>query len=182
MFYRERFKHLRISTVLLLTVLSFSIIVSGQSKSKTRDVNKLTYVLEPIIRGENSQFRVDLYFKGNKNGTSKLLLPLEWDGQAQLYNQIKNLRAASANIRIDDTPEPHVKIIVHPSNAAVHIQYDVVQDWSGNVVKSGLYNRAVLQKNYFYFIGDAFWLYPDWERGKQLSIEIQWKNIPQNWS
>ena len=85
MFYREIFNYLRVITVLLLTILAFSIVISGQSKSKTLNANELIYVLEPIIAGENGQFRVDLYFKRNKNGTSKLLLPLEWGGHERLY-------------------------------------------------------------------------------------------------
>lgn len=182
MFYRERFKHLRIIAVLLLTVLAISVIVSGQSNSKPLGANKMIYVLEPIIVGENTRFRVDLYFKGNSDGVTKLRLPSEWDGQERLYNQIKNLRSGSSDTRIDETSEPHVKSVAYLPNAAVHIQYDVVQDWDGSAVKNGLYNRAVLQKNYFYFIGNSFWLYPDWELTRRLAIEIQWKNFPRNWS
>jgi uncharacterized damage-inducible protein DinB len=40
---------------------------------------------------------------------SKLRLPSGWDTQAQLYNQIKTLRAVSTNARITDTAEPHIR-------------------------------------------------------------------------
>jgi predicted metalloprotease with PDZ domain len=175
-------RNLLVITILLFSALTFTKIVQGQPEHGTLNANKLIYILEPIIRGENSRFRVDCYFKGGESGTSKLVLPLEWDRQKRLYKQITNLHAASANTRILDTSDPHIKSISHYPSAVVHIQYDVVQDWNGSAVKDGLYNRAVLQKNYFYFIGNTFWVYPDWDRTKQLSIQLHWKNFPQTWS
>jgi predicted metalloprotease with PDZ domain len=181
-YYQQAKKMFVVVTALLFAGLIFSAVAFGQDKIKTPKQNELVYTLEPTTDAENIKFRVNLYFKGNETGTSKLKLPLEWDGQEKLYNQIKNLRAASANARIADTAEPHVKSIAYSPNETVRIQYEVVQDWSGGEIKNRLFNRAVLQKNYFYFIGNAFWIYPDWERTKRLSVELHWKNIPQNWT
>jgi predicted metalloprotease with PDZ domain len=184
MFYQRAGRNLEkllLGAVMLFVAVIFHVAVPGQSKFETPSRNELAYVLELTVHGENIRFHVDLYFTGNQKGTSKLRLPLEWDGQEQLYNQIKNLRAESANTRIADASEPQIKYITYAPDQTVHVQYDVIQDWAGSKIQRGLYNRVILQKDYFYFLGNSFWVYPDWEQGESIIAHLQWRNIPNGW-
>jgi predicted metalloprotease with PDZ domain len=144
--------------------------------------HKLNYTLNSVFDGNALKFRVDLKFKCDAHGTTKLILPSAWDGQEQLYNSIKDLHAVSPGIQIGDTAEPNIKSVTHNANQTLHIQYDVVQDWVGSEIKDGLFNRPVLQKSYFYLTGNAFLIYPDWNQEKQISVSLQWKTIPENWT
>src|SRR5262249_4874325 len=129
----------------------------------------LHYVLELATDGERPRFHVDLYFQGNADGASKLRLPNGWDTQRQLHKAISNLRGPSPETKIADTIEPHVKTITYPANQVVHLQYDVLQDWPGSAVRRGLFNRVILQKDYFYALGTALWVLPDWDRGRSVN-------------
>jgi hypothetical protein len=119
----------------LVAVAGVYIDAHGRSKDRVPDRAAIHYVLDLIQGGEGCRFRVDLHFTGGASGETRLRLPSGWFGQGQLYNQIRTLRAASADTRIADTSETHVKLITHPPNAAVHVQYEVVQDWPGGRVR-----------------------------------------------
>jgi predicted metalloprotease with PDZ domain len=141
----------------------------------------LHYILDLATDGGRPRFFVNLYFQGNADGASKLRLPNGWDTQKQLYKAIRNLRAPSPETKIDDTTEPHIKTITYSANQIVHLQYDVIQDWPGAAVRHGLFNRVILQTDYFYALGTAFWVLPDWEGGRSVNVRLQWKNLPGAW-
>src|SRR6266545_1463195 len=142
----------------------------------------LHYVLELATGGERPLFHVDLYFRGNVDGASELRLPNGWDTQNQLYNAIQDLGATSPETKIAETIRPHVKTITYPANQVVHAQYNVIQDWPGAAVRRGLFNRVILQKDYFYALGTALWVLPDWEWNRSVNVQVQWKNLPREWT
>src|SRR5262245_38288859 len=149
---------------------------------KTPGHQDLHYVLELAAGDERPLFHVDLYFQGNADGASKLRLPSGWDGQNQLYNAILNLRSTSPETKIDAATQPHVRTITYPANQVVHVQYDMIQDWPGAAVRRGLFNRVILQKDYFYALGTALWVLPDWDRSRSVNVQLQWKNLPSDWT
>ncbi len=170
----------------LATFIHLSPVSHADPRSPRADINNpgpqdLHYILDLATDGERPRFRVDLYFRGNADGASKLRLPNGWDTQNQLYNAIGNLRATSPETKIADTTQPHVKTITYPANQAVHVQYDVIQDWPGTAVRRGLFNRVILLKDYFYALGTALWVLPDWDGGQSVNVQLKWKNLPREW-
>src|SRR5262249_19497860 len=176
---------LLLSPLLLALLFSFSLSQADpalpQPGMKTPGPQDLHYVLELATGDELPLFHVDFYFQGDADGASKLRLPSGWDTENQLYNAIRNLRATSPETKIDGTNQPHVKTITYPANQVVHVQYDVIQDWPGAAVRSGLFNRVILQKVYFYALGTALWVLPDWDRSRSVNVQLQWKNLPSDW-
>lgn len=168
--------------LLFLIVVLFSVAGSGQTITKELARNRIIYIFEMVTDGKNMKLHVNLYFKGEEDGISRLKLPFEWDRQARLYNQIKNLHSESVDTSIKETNEPQLKIVEYKPRQTVHLQYEVVQDWAGDKIQNGFFNRAVLQKDYFYLIGDTFLVHPDWQPTKRVSIELRWKNFPRKWS
>jgi len=170
---------------LLALLFSFSLSQADpalpQPGMKTPGPQDLHYVLELATGDERPLFHVDFYFQGDADGASKLRLPSGWDTENQLYNAIRNLRATSPETKIDGTNQPHVKTITYPANQVVHVQYDVIQDWPGAAVRSGRFNRVILQKVYFYALGTALWVLPDWDRSRSVNVQLQWKNLPSDW-
>src|ERR1044071_1859452 len=79
-------------------------------------VRELRYIVEPIIQGESCRLSVSLTFRGSPSGQSRLLLPLEWSAGTELYRFIKDLQTSSEDTKIEDTNEPHVKILRHRPN------------------------------------------------------------------
>ena len=106
---------------------------------------ELTYVVEPIVQGESCRLRVSLIFRGDSSGKTRLLLPLEWADGVELYRGIRNINSLSEDTKIEDTKEPHVKIVHHRPNQRVSLTYEVVSQPPGTKLTRELYHYPVLR-------------------------------------
>ncbi|HET6893405.1 MAG TPA: hypothetical protein VFH31_20065, partial [Pyrinomonadaceae bacterium] len=145
-------------------------------------VRELTYLVEPIVLPESGRLRVSLTFQGNSSGNSRLLLPLEWSAGVDLYRAIRNLQSLSEDARLEDTKEPHVKVVHHAPNQHISLTYEVVSQPPGAKLTPAVYHYPVLRSTYFYVIGQALWVYPDMPETTPLHITLHWKNIPNGWA
>jgi len=148
----------------------------------TSTVRKLTYVVEPVLRGDSYRFSVSLTFQGDSSGKSRLLLPLGWSHGVDLYRAIRNLQPSSEDVKIEDTKEPHVKVVHHQPNQRVSLTYEVVSQPPGTQLTIAVYHNPVLRPTYFYVIGQALWVYPDVPETTPLRVTLHWKNIPDGWA
>ena len=105
--------------LLLYVVLLPATGIVAQPVREQLPVRELTYIVEPIIQGDSCRLSVNLTFRGNPSGESRLLLPLEWSAGTMVYRVIENLQPSSEDTKIEDTKEPHVKIVRHLS--LIHI-------------------------------------------------------------
>jgi predicted metalloprotease with PDZ domain len=175
---------------LLLTLLQLALLVcihssfaAAQQSTVKQEQLELGYILEPFVDKNGTYFRVDLRFKGNETGTTKLVLPNRWGGQPRLYQAIRNLLVDSPDTKLSDTNEPHIKVITHRPNQTLHIRYELIQDFAG--LPQGVsrdYYRPILQKDYFHWIGHGAWLYPQWNENEIVRVFLQWKNLPKGWT
>ena len=168
--------------LLLYVVLLPGTGIVAQPVRERLPVRELTYVVEPIIQGEGCRLRVSLTFRGNPSGESRLLLPLEWAEGTKLYRFIKNLQPSSEDTKIEDTKEPHVKIVHHRPNERVSLTYEVVSQPPGTKLTREIYYYPVLRPSYFWVMGQALWVYPDMPETTPLHLSLHWKNIPDGWA
>lgn len=164
--------------VVLLTVTA----IAAQPVKKRNPLRELTYVVEPLVQGESCQLLVSLTFRGDSSGNSRLMLPLEWAEGVELYKAIKNLKSLSEDIKIEDTKEPHVKIVHHRPNQQISLTYEVVSQPPGAKVTRETYYYPVLHPSYFYVMGQALWVYPEIPETTPLRLRLHWKNIPDDWT
>ena len=150
--------------------------------NKQPRVHELAYSIEPIVEGELARLHVSLTFKGDSSGNSRLLLPLKWSSGVDLYKAIRNLRSLSEDIKIEDTNEPHVKIVHHRPNQRISLTYEVVSQPPGTPLTRAVYHHPVLRSSYFYVMGQALWIYPDMPESTPLQLSLHWKNIPEGWA
>jgi predicted metalloprotease with PDZ domain len=121
-------------------------------------------------------------FRGDSSGKTRLLLPLEWSDGKELYKAIRNIQSLSEDTKIEDTNEPHVKIVHSRPNQRVSLTYEVVTQPPGTQLTVAVYHNPVLRSSYFYVIGHALWLYPEMPGTTPLRVTLQWKNIPRGWA
>ena len=172
-----------LSAALLLCIFLLSFTkLAGQPVRERLPVRELTYVVEPICQGESCRLLVGLTFRGNSSGESRLLLPLEWSDGVELYRAIRNIRPLSEDVKVEDTKEPHVKILHHRPNQRVSLTYEVVTQPPGTPLTVAVYHNPVLRPSYFYVIGHALWVYPEMSGTTPLRVTLQWKNIPTGWT
>ena len=168
--------------LLLYVVLLPGTGIVAQPVRERLPIRELTYVVEPIIQGENCQLRVGLTFQGDSSGESRLLLPLQWSDGVELYKAIRNIRSLSEDVRVEDTKEPHVKTVHHRPNQRVSLTYEVVSQPPGTQLTVAVYHNPVIRSSYFYVIGHALWVYPDMPGITPLRVTLHWKNIPNGWA
>jgi predicted metalloprotease with PDZ domain len=177
----------RLLTALGVALLLYVVLLPGngimaQPVRERLPVPELTYVVEPIIQGESGLLRVSLTFQGDASGSSRLLLPLEWAEGVGLYRAIRNIQSLSEDTKIQDTKEPHVKIVHHRPNTRVSLSYEVVSQPPGTKLTREIYYYPVLRPSYFYVMGQALWVYPDMPESNPLHLSLHWKNIPDGWA
>jgi len=144
------------------------------------DEGELIYVLEPILNNGTLQFAVDLFFQGDSSDSTTLRLPNRYSGH-QDFDGIKNLRAILPATTLNDTDEPHRKKLAHSPQQVVHIQYQVAQLRDGKIGLGNHY-QVILRENYFHFLGETFWVAPDWDDEKTIRVKLIWKKFPNDWT
>ena len=125
---------------------------------------------------------VTLTFSGNATGKDRLVLPSEWGGQQNLYENIVNLVPVSSQTTIDETPLPFVKQISYPPNQEVTIRYELAPDRIMQVLPGRSYYRPIVQPEYFHLIGDTFLIHPQWDLKTKFKATLRWENLPAAWS
>ena len=171
----------RCSFVALRLSASFNRLMAQPVRERL-PVRELTYVVEPICQGESCRLLVGLTFQGDSSGNTRLLLPLEWADGVELYRAIRNIRSLSEDVKVEDTKEPHVKIVHHRPNQRVSLTYEVVSQPPGTPLTRAVYHNPVLRPSYFYVMGQALWVYPDMPESTPLQLSLHWKNIPEGWA
>jgi predicted metalloprotease with PDZ domain len=140
----------------------------------------IIYSIEPYYEVNSFRFIVTMEFKGNSSGTTNIILPNEFGGVNNLGG-IKNLKTLSENTYLYDSDYPEVKIIKHKPNTNVRIYYQVEETRYGDIQLNNIY-MTVLNKKYFHFFGETFFIIPDWDSNANYKIKIYWNHLPSNWS
>jgi predicted metalloprotease with PDZ domain len=141
---------------------------------------KVHYTIEPVFKNKSSFYlHVEMQFTGSINGITNLQLPNQYGGEQYLYRNIRNLKGESPDIRIKREPEKPIAVLSHPFGQEVRVSYDVVQGEQPEGIGMHKALSPQLQQGYFHLLGLHLFLYPrDWT---DYSVEIEWKNMPENW-
>ncbi len=124
----------------------------------------------------NNKLIVECTFQGNKTGTTELKLPHMWANQLELEKNIIEL--SCINHTIQNTDQPHIKIIHHNPNDLITFSYSV-QLLSENLSRENYY-RPLGNHEFFYGIGHGIFVIPS-EQDGEMSIILKWNDIPGDW-
>ncbi|CAA9425790.1 MAG: hypothetical protein AVDCRST_MAG74-3547 [uncultured Pyrinomonadaceae bacterium] len=171
---------------ILLSGLLFLIgFASGFAKTPTVKVH---YDVTPMVASDAPKIKIGLSFKGDRSGSTKIRLPLEFAGQSRLYQAIKNLRLTISDAELIDTDQPEIKAIKHRGGETIRLEYELIQDWTGAPeaggasAKPGGGYRPILQPGYFHFLGSGAWVLPDLPKDSKLKVSMDWKNVKENFT
>lgn len=150
-------------------------ITSEQSQRNSRSL-EINYSIEPFYDLNSFRLIIVLEFKGDKSGETKIILPNSPD-----LNSIKYLKTLSPDSYILDTDKPEYKIIKHQPGSSVRIYYQFEESRNGNL-ELGNHYMAIVNKGYFHFLGETFFIVPAWDLNSECSFKIMWNHLPQNWN
>lgn len=121
-----------------------------------------------------------LEFKGDNSGETKIILPSEYGGQNNIRG-IKFLKVLTENSYLSDTQKPEIKIVKYPPGANVKIYYQV-EEIRKSDIELGNHYMVVLNRNYFHFLGETFFIVPSWDNSTDYKFRINWNHMPSNWN
>lgn len=165
----------------LLLNSNFAFDKSGNNKfgSKPQPTD-ISYSIEPFYDVNAFRLIVVLEFKGEKSGETKIVLPNNY-GSNYDYKAIKYLKALSPNTSIEDTDKPEIKVVKYPAGSLIRIYYQVEEVRDGDI-ESGNQFMATINKQYFYFLGETFFIVPAWNSNEEYDFRIAWNHLPSNWN
>jgi predicted metalloprotease with PDZ domain len=164
--------------VFVITVCSFVGFSSSSAVGR-----QIYYQVTPFIGNDAPKIKFRVSFKGDKSGLTKIKLPLEFGGQENLYQGIRNLTLMNQNAKLEDSDKPEIKIVSHVPNEEINLEYELVQDWIGAPQAGGASGNAgggyrpIIQKDYFHFLGSGAWILPNLPEDSKLKVSIDWQNL-----
>jgi predicted metalloprotease with PDZ domain len=184
------------STVLLVVsslLLIDSIIIgySGKEKhnydvsfnpnsNKKENNNFINFSIEPFYEINKVRFIVTMEFPGDKSGETKILIPNEFAGQKNLEG-IKFLKPLSESTSIINTDNIDQKIIKHQPESIVKLYYQV-EEIRDDDIELGNNYMVILNKSFFHFLGETFFILPMWDWHSSCRIRISWNHMPFTWT
>ncbi|PKL83526.1 MAG: hypothetical protein CVV24_04465 [Ignavibacteriae bacterium HGW-Ignavibacteriae-3] len=136
----------------------------------------ISYSIEPFYDVSTFRLIVVLEFKGEKSGETKIILP----GGSDL-SSIKFLKALSPGTYISDSEKPEHKNVKYPPGSMVRIYYQVEESRDDDL-EPGNHYMAILNKQYFHFLSESFFVVPAWDNNAEYSFKIMWNHLPSNWN
>lgn len=142
---------------------------------------RVDYTFTPVLSGGALRaMQIDLEFRGDADGETKLHLPDEWGGQQDLFRGIVDLAAVSgAQLLAGEGPAE--RVLTHAPGARIHVRYQIVQDWEGAPrAELGNTYRPTIQPTYFHLIGSAALVTPDLDNS--TIVRIHTRRFPRSWA
>ena len=150
------------------------------SSNKRESSNFINFSIEPFYEVNKVRFIVTMEFLGDRSGETRILLPNEFAGQYNL-DGIKSLKTLSDNTTINNTDKPDIKIVRHPPESIIKLYYQV-EEIRDDDVDLGNHFMVILNKSYFHFLGETFFILPMWDWYSNIKISLSWNHMPFTWT
>ncbi len=150
------------------------------SRARENQSPDISYSIEPFYDVNAFRLIVVLEFQGDKSGTTKIIFP---NSQTSSRNNsgVRFLKTLSPNTYIDDTDKPEIKTVRYTPNTVVRIYYQFEETRDGEIEAENYY-MAIVNKKYFHFYSDTFFILPAWDLNTECNIRIAWNHMPSNWN
>ncbi|MCI0388413.1 MAG: hypothetical protein MOB07_06560 [Acidobacteria bacterium] len=147
----------------------------------TEKPERISYAISPVPVNRQA-IQVDLSFDAASNQNTRIILPSSWSGQRELYRCVTSLKSKTPDTVIVDTDRPSIKVVTHPRNGKVALSYELVSDVGEKPLKNGIYNRPLINNQFFYLLGNTSFILPEFPGDKPLTFSISWSGFSPDWS
>ncbi len=186
---------MKIRLQLLILIISFLFIFKVQgfsynrdsfegknqfSRSKENQNPEISYSIEPFYDVNAFRLIVVLEFQGEKSGFTKITLP-NYQMISGNSSGLKFLKALTPNTFIDDSDRPEIKIVRYTPSATIKIYYQIEETRDRDIEAENHY-IAIINKQYFHFYADTFFILPVWDLNTEYNFRIAWNHMPSNWN
>ena len=141
---------------------------------------RVDYTLRPeMIEGALQAVRVEISFRGDADGETRLELPSSWGGEEELWRGVDDLRIVRG-ATLADGDGPAARVLRHEPSARITLSYRIIQDGEGPPTARGRGRyRPVIQPGYFHVIGETALVVPDIDETSPARVRII--GLPRGW-
>ncbi len=128
--------------------------------------------------GQPPELDVDVDFRGDRSGVTRLEVPTSWAGEDSLWKAIVEFDAGPGA-----TLGPFAggtRVVTHAPSALVQLHYVLRQDWTGPL-RYPLHHRLVLDSTRIVFNQTNALVYPDRAANATPVLQIRWTGLPPTW-
>ena len=159
---------------LLVVMLTVAVCLSSAESPAVPIAYSVTLEMK---HGMLAALDVEVRFRGNGDGVTRLRLPEEFAGQSNLWRQVRDLKVDGAQI---SDASPSVRILRHKPSALLVVSYRVVSAYGEDPKgEAGLPNRALIRPNWFAVLGEVVFAIPE-GRAHALA-SFMWGPSPPAW-
>lgn len=155
--------------------------VSGGG-AENAELPELVYTLAYRAARGRPRFDISLSFRGNAAGRTRIRLPSRWAGQRHFYEAIRLVGPATPRVAIGDSASPSLKVVSHPPGEVVTIRYQLSEQTPGDIGDFSRCYWPILRDDYFHFIGEAFFVHPDWDDARPRRVMLRWGKTAEGWA
>lgn len=141
------------------------------------DTLRYTFTYEAAA-GRAPRLAVDVEFRGDPSGRTRIVRPTTWAGETGLGDAISGFEAGPG-VRIGPD-SAGVRVLTHRRGARVHLHYLLHQDWTGPL-RYPLFQRVVLDGTRVAFNQTTALVYPEHAPRASLVLQYQWRGLPHDW-
>lgn len=138
----------------------------------------LKYTFHYARDGQGPRLDVDVDFRGDRSGVTRLEMPTSWGGEDSLWKAIVEFDAGpgvTLGPLIDG-----VRMAGHLPGAHVHLHYVLRQDWTGPL-RYPLYHRVIVDSSRVIFNQSNALVFPDRTSSATPVLQIRWTGLPRTW-
>lgn len=146
-----------------------------QASPPRQPVDTISYRMSPLITGrELTALVVELRFRGDEDGSTRLRLPDEWAGARQLWRNLYDLKVTGATkVEAVDPFEPKMWTIHAPPKELLTVRYLVRSAYSVPPEASiGQPFAPIICPTWFYAFGEA--VFATVERSREPKVRFAW--------
>jgi predicted metalloprotease with PDZ domain len=151
---------------------------TGAGAQRRAGPDTLRYVFHYDASGSRPVLDVDVDFRGDRTGITRLEIPAEWAGEDSLWKAIVEFDAGpgvTVGPRVDG-----VRMLGHLPGAHVHLHYVLRQDWTGPL-RYPLNHRVVVDSTRVLFNQSNALVFPDRTEGATPVLQFRWTGLPATW-
>jgi len=156
---------------------SLVLTAAGQAPATDQTVH---YFARPVVEdGKLTSIAVELNFRGDADGETRLDLPSRWAGETEYYRHLRELAVDGAQAREDG---PEARILTHAPGAEITVRYRVVTAYDVDP-KVGETNgnpyRPIIRPGWFSVIGYGLFASPG--DNPSRPADFRWRELPAGW-
>jgi predicted metalloprotease with PDZ domain len=141
------------------------------------DTLRYTFRYQPVGL-DGPQLAVDVEFRGDRSGRTRVVEPSRWAGEDSLWRSIVSLEVAPGATVV--SRDNGTLLVEHPPGAHVRLHYVLRQDWTGPL-RYPVIHRPVLDGTCILFNQSNGLVFPSRSLGDTLVLQYRWIGLPSNW-